>query len=411
MFGRNGPLPQWATATELCDRCDCRRSGFAMIDDIAPLKKAMEQMDAEDPVVAQAAKDRAAQTLSDANMNFSKMAELIERRRLLLRPRIVAGIKRMDQPGMLGDAAFRDAGSALRREGQSFRQIAEAIELSSGPASQYEDLAQKSEPLRPTANEPLYGMPNEPPYGMPNEPLYGMPSDLRMPVWLSVLGFVAGIVFFPFRHPIRFLMLALVAFLLFYALRGIIGLGQPVTGHPESVATARRGADGVMSSVSSFINEQILRRPKESAAAPTPSPVPIPSPSAAAPSLPSANQPAAPSTAQAPPAAVPAPSANAPAAPLAPPSAPPARSSAAPACPSGASPCREVRREPHSRTATNCCVPQEDRAPRPVRRAPLEDGRPLTFDDIIPEGARRNSSVAGPCVAGVGGCAWGGGRY
>src|SRR5882762_5067978 len=279
MFGRNGPLPQWATATELCDRCDCRRSGFAMIDDIAPLKKAMEQMDAEDPVVAQAAKDRAAQTLSDANMNFSKMAELIERRRLLLRPRIVAGIKRMDQPGMLGDAAFRDAGSALRREGQSFRQIAEAIELSSsGPASQYEDLAQKSEPLRPTANEPLYGMPNEPPYGMPNEPLYGMPSDLRMPVWLSVLGFVAGIVFFPFRHPIRFLMLALVAFLLFYALRGIVGLGQPVTGHPESVATARRGADGVMSSVSSFINEQILRRPKESAAAPTP--VPIPSPSA-----------------------------------------------------------------------------------------------------------------------------------
>ncbi len=249
-----------------------------MIDDMAPLKKAMEQMDAEDPVVAQAAKDRAAQTLSDANMNFSKMAELIERRRLLLRPRIVAGIKRMDQPGMLGDAAFRDAGSALRREGQSFRQIAEAIELSSGPASQYEDMAQKSEPLRQAANElpygmpkePLYGMPNEPPYGMPNEPLYGMPGDLRMPVWLSVLGFVAGIVFFPFRHPIQFLMLAFVAFLLFYALRGIVGLGQPVTGHPESIATARRGADSVMSSVSSFINEQILRRPKEPAATPTP---------------------------------------------------------------------------------------------------------------------------------------------
>jgi hypothetical protein len=384
---------------------------FAMIDDMAPLKKAMEEMDAEDPVEAQAAKDRAAQTLSDANMNFAKMAELIERRRLLLRPRIVAGIKRMDQPGMLGDAAFRDAGSALRREGQSFRQIAEAIELNSGPASQYEDPAQRSEPLRQAANELPYGMPNEPPYGMPNEPLYGMPGDLRMPVWLRVLGLVAGIVFFPFRHPIRFLTLAFVAFLLFYALRGIIGFGQPVTGHPESVATARRGADGVMSSVSSFINEQILRRPKESAAVPTPSPVPIPSPSAAAPSVPSANQPAAPSTAQAPPVTVPAPSANAPAAPLAPPSAPPAPSSAAPACPSGASPCREVRREPHSRTATNCCVPQEDRAPRPARRAPLEDGRPLTFDEFIPEAIRRNSRVAGPCVAGVGGCAWGGGRY
>jgi hypothetical protein len=381
-----------------------------MIDDMAPLKKAMEQMDAEDPVEAQAAKDRAAQALSDAKMNFAKMAELIERRRLLLRPRIVAGIKRMDQPGMLGDAAFRDAGSALRREGQSFRQIAEALELNSGPATQYEDPAQRSEPLHQLANEPQYGMPNEPPYGMPNEALYG-PGDLRMPVWLRVLALVAGIVFFPFRHPIRFLMLAFVAFLLFYALRGIVGFGQPVTGHPESVATARRSADSVMSSVSSFINEQILRWPKESAVPPTP-PAPIPSPSAAAPSPPSANQPAAPPTASGRPATVPAPSANAPAAPLAPPSAPPAPSSAAaPACPPPATPRRAGRREPNPRATANCAVPREDRAPPPARRAPLEDGRPLTFDDIIPEGARRNSSVAGPCVAGVGGCAWGGDRY
>ena len=49
-----------------------------MIDDMAGLKKAMEQMDAEDPVVAQAAKDRAAQTLSDAKLSFAKMADLIE---------------------------------------------------------------------------------------------------------------------------------------------------------------------------------------------------------------------------------------------------------------------------------------------------------------------------------------------
>ena len=110
-----------------------------MIDDMALLKQAMEQMDAEDPEVAQAAKDRAAQTLGDAKLSFSKIAELIEQRRLLLRPRIVAGIKRMDQPGMLGDAAFRDAGSALRREGQSFRQIAEAIESARRPAPRYED--------------------------------------------------------------------------------------------------------------------------------------------------------------------------------------------------------------------------------------------------------------------------------
>jgi len=104
-----------------------------MIDDMALLKQAMEQMDAEDATAAQAAKDRAAQILSDAKLSFSKMAELIEQRQLLLRPRIVAGIKRMDQPGMLGDAAFRDTGSALRREGQSFRQIAEAIELALPP--------------------------------------------------------------------------------------------------------------------------------------------------------------------------------------------------------------------------------------------------------------------------------------
>src|SRR6266850_901968 len=115
----------------------CRRGGFAMIDDMALLKQAMEQMDAEDPTAAQAAKDRAAQILSDAKLSFSKMAELIEQRQLLLRPRIVAGIKRMDQPGMLGDAAFRDTGSALRREGQSFRQIAKQSNLPPDPRSHY----------------------------------------------------------------------------------------------------------------------------------------------------------------------------------------------------------------------------------------------------------------------------------
>src|ERR1051325_4438226 len=37
--------------------------GFAMIDDMASLKQAMEQMDADDIAVAEAAKDRAAQIL------------------------------------------------------------------------------------------------------------------------------------------------------------------------------------------------------------------------------------------------------------------------------------------------------------------------------------------------------------
>src|ERR1700757_3721212 len=105
-----------------------------MIEDMASLKQAMEQMDAEDPAVAEAAKSRAADIRGASKLSFSKMAELIEQRRLLLRPRIVASIKRMDQPEMLGDAAFRDAGSALRREGQSFHQIAEALELYGGPA-------------------------------------------------------------------------------------------------------------------------------------------------------------------------------------------------------------------------------------------------------------------------------------
>ena len=117
-----------------------------MIDDMALLKQAMEQMDAEDPEAAQAAKDRAVQTLGDANLSFAKIAELIEQRRLLLRPRIVAGIKGMDEPGMLGDAAFRDAGSALRHEAQSFRQIAEAIELSGNGIPRYEGPARRSEP-------------------------------------------------------------------------------------------------------------------------------------------------------------------------------------------------------------------------------------------------------------------------
>jgi len=88
------------------------------------------------------------------------MAELIEQRRLLLRPAIVARIKRMDQPGMLGDAAFRDTGSALRKEGQSFLQIAEAIEGTGRLAPGDRD--QTSEPLHPIASEPFYQMASEP---------------------------------------------------------------------------------------------------------------------------------------------------------------------------------------------------------------------------------------------------------
>ena len=368
-----------------------------MIDDMAPLKQAMEQMDAEDPTVAQAAKDRAAQTLSDAKLNFSKMAELIEQRRLLLRPRIVSGIKRMDQPGMLGDAAFRDTGSALRREGQSFRQIAEAIERTDRPAPQYEDPVQTSAPLRQMASEP------------------------GPPAWLRALAFVASIVFFPLLHPIRFLAIALLAMLLFYTLRGFVPSSQQALGYFDGVAAVRHSVDKAMSSVSSFVNEYILRQSKE---APTPTPpAPIPSPPAAAPQAAPATTPAPPATAPAPPANAPAPPANAPAA-AAPPSAAPAPPSAAPAGPPVSTPRRDARGAPPSKSAANrgaaredrdpwsrCCAPFEDDRPRIEDDRPRIDDRPRSFQDIIPEGIRRHSRTAGPCSGGVGGCSWGGSRY
>ncbi|MGA7803494.1 MAG: hypothetical protein WCB02_02590, partial [Bradyrhizobium sp.] len=206
--------------------------------------------------MAQAAKDRAAQTLSEANLNFSKLAELIERRRLLLRPGIVAGIKRMDQPGILGDAAFRDTGTALRKEGQSFRQIAQAIELSDRPAPAYADPVQ--------ASEPVHEMPREP----------------GPPAWLEALFVVGRIVFFPLLHPIRFLAIALVLIVLFYAFRGVMALGQHVSVNfaGAGVAAARRTADDVKSSVSSFIHKYILR-PSNEAAPPAPA-SPVASPAA-----------------------------------------------------------------------------------------------------------------------------------
>src|SRR5712692_1603015 len=377
-------MRQRAAASELCHRCDRRRSGFAMIDDMPRLKQAMEQMDAEDPAVAEAAKARAAQILGDAKLSFSKMAELIEQRRLLLRPRIVAGIKRMDQPGMLGDAAFRDTGSALRREGQSCRQIAEAIELTGRPAPRYEDPVQTSEPLHQMASEP------------------------GRPAWLRALAFVASIVFFPLRHPIRFLAIALLAMLLFYTLRGFVPSGQQALGYFDGVAAVRHSMDKAMSSVSSFVNEHILRQSKEATATPTPA-VPTPSPSAAAPSAPSPTPSAAPATASAPPATAPAPSSNAPAAP-APPSAAPAAPSAAPAGPPVSTPRRDARGKPPSKSAADCCAAREDRYPWSRCCAPFEDDRPHFRGHYT----RRDPPPfphAGPCIGGVGGCSWGGSQY
>jgi hypothetical protein len=376
-----------------------------MIDDMALLKQEMELMDAEDPVVAQAAKDRAAQTLGNAKLSFSKIADLIEQRRLLLRPRILTNIKRMDQPGMLGDAAFRDAGSALRREGQSFRQIAEAIELNTLPAPRYEDVAQESgpprqmaiEPPRQMVGEPLYQMTDEQLDQMPREPLDQMAREPRASGWLRALLFVARIVFFPLRHPFRFLAIALAAMLLYYTVRGSVSLGQQVLGYFDVIATVRHSADNAMSSVSSFVNEQILRRSKE-APAPPPTPASIPSP--ASPS----------STASAPPATAPAPS-GAVTAPSAPPSVNLAPPSAFPASPPVLPPRREPRGAPPSRSTANRDAAREDRYPSSRRYAPFEDNRSGALEDIIPPAIRRRSLTAGPCVGGIGGCYWGGFHY
>jgi hypothetical protein len=390
-----------------------------MIDDMAPLIEAMDQMDAEDPTVAQAGKDRAALILSEAGMSFAKLAELIRQRRLLLQPAILARIKRMDQPGMLGDAAFRDTGSALRKEGQSFLQIAEAIVASGKFAPR--DRQQMSEPLHQITSEPSNQMPSGP----------GWSRSLK------AITLLVGIALFPLRHPLRFLALVLLAAALFYGSRAL-SLGQQVSTLIDRIATVRRVADK-LSSVSSSINEQALRQSKEAPTTPpvlVPSPSPaIPSPSAAATSPPSATPSAAPATAAAPPAPTPAPSTNEPAVPAppaapVPPAATPAPPSVAPASPPDSTSRRDARSAPPSRSASGCGAAREDRSSGSRRCAPVEDDRrprtfeddrrsrtfeddrrPRTFENMVPEAIRRNSRMAGPCTGGVGGCYWGGGQH
>ena len=330
-----------------------------MIDDIASLKQAMEQMDADDVAVAQAAKDRAAQILSDAKLSFSKMAELIEQRRLLLRPKIVTSIKRMDQPDTLGDAAFRDTGASLRREGQSFRQIAEALELSGGTAPRYEDTVQKG--------DVLYQM--------------EMESEPAPTLVMRIVGY-------PFRHPIRFLTIALLAVMLFNGLRDFAGVGRRISGYVGDVSAARERADAAMSSVSSFVEKRIMR-PSEEAAAPPTSSAPIPSPSPA-----NSPPPAAPSTG---PAVTSAPPATAPLATAAKSSAnksaPPPT---APASPTAQTPRLDARGVPPS---------------NPAAKDRHQTVHPRALEDIMPARIRRNSRMAGPCIGGAGGCYWGGGQY
>jgi hypothetical protein len=340
-----------------------------MIDDMASLKQAMEQMDADDVAVAEAAKERAAQILSDAKLSFSKMAELIEQRRLLLRPKIVTSIKRMDQPHALGDAAFRDTGASLRREGQSFRQIAEALELNGGTTPRYEDTVQRG--------NVLYQM--------------EMESEPDGPAWPRAPTLVKRIVLYPFRHPIRFLVIALLAIMLFNGLRDFAGVGRRISGYVGDVSAAREHADAAMSSVSSFVEKRIMR-PSQEAAAPPTSTAPIPSPSPA-----NSPPPAAPSTA---PAVTSTPPATAPLATApdssASKSAPPAPPPTAPASPTAQTPRLDPRGVPPSNPAA------KDRP---------QTAHPRTLEDMMPARIRRKSQMAGPCIGGVGGCYWGGGQY
>jgi hypothetical protein len=316
-----------------------------MINDMASLKHAMAQMDADDVAVAEAARDRAAQILSDAQLSFSKMAELIEQRRLLLRPKIVTGIKRMDQPDMLGDAAFRDTAASLRREGQSFRQIAEALELSGGAASRYEDTVQKGNV----------------PYQMQME---SEPDGLAQP-GAPPLG--TRIFAYPFRHPIRFLTIALLAVVLFNSLHDFAGVGRRISGYVANVSAARERADAAMSSVSSFVEKRIMRRSEEAAAPPTgpavASAAPATAPLATAAES-SANERAPPPT--------------------------------APASPTAQTPRLDARGVPPS---------------NPAAKDRHQTVHPRALEDMVPARIRRNSRMAGPCIGGAGGCYWGGGLY
>ena len=335
-----------------------------MIDDMASLKQAMEQMDADDVAVAEAAKDRAAQLLADAKLSFSKMAELIEQRRLLLRPKIVTSIKRMDQPDTLGDAAFRDTGASLRREGQSFRQIAEALELSGATASRYEDTAQKA--------TVLYQM--------------EMESEPDGPDWPRAPTPVMRIVGYPFRHPIRFLTIALLAVMLFNGLRDFAGVGRRISGYVGDVSAARERADAAMSSVSSFVEKRIMR-PSQEAAGPPTSTAPIPSPSPVN-SPPPATPSTGPAVTSAPLAIAADSSANE--------SAPPAPPPTAPASPTAQAPRLDARGAPPS---------------NPAAKDRYQTVHPRALEDIMPARIRRNSRMAGPCIGGAGGCYWAGGQY
>ncbi|WP_240535725.1 hypothetical protein [Bradyrhizobium sp. STM 3809] len=329
---------------------------------MASLKQAMVQMDSEDATVAQTGKDHAAQILEASGLSFAKLAELIQQRRLLLQPSVLGRIKRMDQPGSLGDSAFRATWGALRKEGQSFLQIAEALEVSGG--------------LRPWGDDEA---------GALRPPMAQLPAEAaidpgrRAPPTAFTLA--VDIVTFPLRHPIRFLTVAVLGLVLFYGYRGAVTLGQQVSSLFDGTA-ARRGssAEGPAPPASPAVTPSRAASSPSTATPPpasaaTPSPTPVPSEAA------------------------PADLARAPS--------PPA--SAAPAIPPASSPRRDARTAAPSRFATECGATRDGLSTW-SRRCPSvgDERRPRAFEDMVPAAIRRDSRQAGPCIGGVGGCFWGG---
>jgi hypothetical protein len=268
----------------------------------------------------------------------------------------------MDQPEMLGDSAFRDAGTSLRREGQSFRQIVEALEINAATGTRNEDITSKGELLQPPQ--------------MDGEPR-------RVPRWREALAFGTRIFFYPLRHPIRTLVIALILFMLVNTFRGFVGVGRQVSGYVAVVSAARQRADAAASSVSAFF--QNLTRPFQHAAPSPTSPAPTEASPAATPS-------AGPTVASAPPTATPTPQAS-PASPSANEAAAPSTS---PAPPPATTPRPDMRSSPPSTVASN---------------NRLRAVEPRAFEDLMPTEIRRHSRSGGPCTSGIGGCYWGGTRY
>src|SRR5262249_39047140 len=149
----------------------------------------------------------------------------------------------------------------------------EAIEASDRPASapppRYEAPVQESEPH-----------------------FFVMDDQPTAPGWLRALIFVARIVLFPVRHPVRALAVALLVLVLLYAARGVVVLGQQSSVFCDGSA-ATNWVDRKISSGSSFDNERIRRRAKEENAPPTPPAPPASPTTAAAPSAPPSVAPAA----------------------------------------------------------------------------------------------------------------------